>query len=70
MAGNQLSSKSSSLINKLNEYPSTQSTPAVIIEIKDTLKNKSVYISFKRRRSKLKRKIKTPSYRKISNTLL
>jgi hypothetical protein len=44
--------------------------PAVIIELMETLKNISVYISFRRRRSKLNKKIKTPSYKKISNTLL
>jgi len=34
------------------------------------VKNMLVYLSFKRRRSKLNRKIKTPSYRKMSNILL
>jgi hypothetical protein len=57
----QLSSKLSSLANKLKKCPVTQSTPAVMIELMETLKNISVYISFNRRRSKLNKKINTPS---------
>jgi len=55
----QLSSKLSSLANKLKECPVTQRTPAVIIELMETLKNISVYISSKRKRSKLNKKINT-----------
>jgi len=61
VTGDQLSSNSSSFANKLNRCPVIQSTPAVIIELMETLKNISVYISFKRRRSRLNKKIKTPS---------
>jgi len=57
----QLSSNVSSLTNKLNKCPVIQRTPAVMIEQIETLKKISVYISFKRRRSKLNKKIKTPS---------
>jgi len=57
----QLSSNVSSLTNKLNKCPVIQRTPAVMIEHIETLKKISVYISFKRRRSKLNKKIKTPS---------
>jgi len=38
----QLSSKLSSLTNKLKECPVIQRTPAVIIELMETLKNISV----------------------------
>jgi hypothetical protein len=66
----QLSSKLSSLTNKLNKCPVIQSTPAVIIELMETLKDKAVYLSSKRRRRKLNNKINTPWYKKMSNTLL
>jgi hypothetical protein len=57
----QLSSKLSSLANKLKKCPVTQRTPAVIIELMETLKNMLVYLSSKRNSSKLNKKMKTPS---------
>jgi len=54
----------------LKKCPVIQSSPAVIIEHMETLKDIAAYLSSKRRRRKLNKKIKAPWYKKMSNTLL
>jgi hypothetical protein len=44
--------------------------PAIMNELIETLKERAVYLSSKRRRRKLNNKINTPWYKKISNILL
>jgi hypothetical protein len=44
--------------------------PAIMNELMETLKERAVYLSSKRRSKKLNNKINTPWYKKMSNTLL
>jgi hypothetical protein len=57
-------------LNKPKRYPTIPNTIAILTEIIEMEKKRSVYRSFSRRRSKLNKKIKIPSYRKMSKTLL
>jgi hypothetical protein len=66
----QFSSNWSSLVNNLKEWPVIQSRAAVMIEPMETLNEKAAYLSSNRRRRKLNKKMNTPWYKKMSNTLL